>query len=112
MEIIIIQNITLSIVSIIFLYMILVNNRKTITSLIELNYSLSKLIKSNNLQEFEETQKENNLLEEQEKEQERFVDISDLSDEEFKNIEVNPENVYKWVVYNEDKQINKKENII
>lgn len=75
----------------------------------ELHKELYKLIKADNLQEYIVNE---NTPEEVEEEKPRFKEMHELTPEELNNLELNPEDIYKWVVYGQDKHTNKVENII
>ena len=67
--------------------------------LIKLLKELAKIIKSDNLQEYEMTEwkPENEQMVNVWQEDKRYSEVSSVSDELLNNIEINPDKIYKWV---------------
>lgn len=60
--------------------------------------NISKLIKSENLQEFDNIEKNIESQIEVWQNDDRFIPVSEISDKDLKNIDINPENIYNWKI--------------
>lgn len=87
-----------------------------LTSIVSLSYiiymqlltikELAKLIKSDNLQEYENLDRELPNQIKVWQQNERFKDISEMSDSELKDINVDPNTIYSWFTWDKSKTEN------
>jgi len=76
----------------------------TIYKLLIVNQNLAKLIKANNLQEYviwDEIQNEKIDVWE---DKERYADVWSINDEDLRNLNLNPENIYRGNIWNNIKE--------
>ncbi|NDK08261.1 hypothetical protein EOM39_03345 [Candidatus Gracilibacteria bacterium] len=71
---------------------------------------VTKIVKSSTLTEYEELKNNGPLSEIQPKP--RFIDVSELYGNELSELDIDPQDIYKGVIFKEDTDMNKKENII
>jgi len=69
-----------------------------INKLLKIIDNISKLIKSENLQDFELTNWNIESTIDVWQNNDRFIPINEISDKDLKNIDINPENIYNWKI--------------
>ena len=99
MDIVNLTIIAMAIIIVILAIMLWILNYRLLSSI----EKFAKLLKADNLQEYimEEWKPEEKIdIWQTEK---RFKDVSDISEEDLKNLKINPDSIYSWFTWNKTK---------